>query len=486
MFTTDNYYSAASSLQFATMPETLRKGHEFIEKATSGGADWSAYHAKEGIKKMIDLYFSKLAEYVGKNTTPKPPNDTHLPPRGGRGSRGKRSSRGDSSPKPPRTSAAKPGNAPNLVPRVTEEVRFIQRFVALNNKSKTKEQVLAFLNGLQKAIVEKRIRKTSPYAEQIRYIQDRLLETYNSMKATVRFEMKPETYEAYKQIGGSEKALASVAFIKRYISMNEKTGMKERARKLLTQVNNAYRQDRIGDGDPYAGEMQEVKKNLEAFISDKGIKVLEIEKAVLNGLEGILGCACQNLSGLDSLPKPTVMNSMDFANLHFSTIGLQGKWRDFIGDPSTNFTAMVYGKPKMGKSYLCMDFAGYLARNHGRVLYVAKEEGLDKTLQDKLNDKAVKHPNLDVASILPASLARYDFIFLDSVNKLGLKPEDLNRLKAMYPSKSFVYVFQSTKEGNFRGENSFQHDVDVVIEVPEIGRAVQYGRFNQGGEMRIF
>mgnify|MGYP006154613169 CR=1 FL=1 len=28
--------------------------------------------------------------------------------------------------------------------------------------------------------------------------------------------------------------------------------------------------------------------------------------------------------------------------------------------------------------------------------------------------------------------------------------------------------------------------VDVVIEVPEKGKVVQYGRFNQGGEIDIF
>lgn len=42
------------------------------------------------------------------------------------------------------------------------------------------------------------------------------------------------------------------------------------------------------------------------------------------------------------------------------------------------------------------------------------------------------------------------------------------------------------KDGNFRGKNEFQHDVDVVIEVPEQGKAVQFGRYNQGGEMNIF
>ncbi|MCB0538156.1 MAG: hypothetical protein KDE33_11605 [Bacteroidetes bacterium] len=39
-------------------------------------------------------------------------------------------------------------------------------------------------------------------------------------------------------------------------------------------------------------------------------------------------------------------------------------------------------------------------------------------------------------------------------------------------AKVGIYVFQTTKEGNFRGANAFQHDVDVVIELPE--KAVPY------------
>jgi hypothetical protein len=59
-------------------------------------------------------------------------------------------------------------------------------------------------------------------------------------------------------------------------------------------------------------------------------------------------------------------------------------------------------------------------------------------------------------------------------------------LKAVYPEKSLVFIFQTTKEGKFRGANTFQHDVDSEVEVPERGKAVQYGRFNQGREMPIF
>ncbi len=83
-------------------------------------------------------------------------------------------------------------------------------------------------------------------------------------------------------------------------------------------------------------------------------------------------------------------------------------------------------------------------------------------------------------------LGAYDFVFLDSVNKLRLSPEELDAFKKEYPETSFIYIFQTTKLGNFRGGNEFQHDVDVVIEVAEKGKAIQFGRFNQGGAIDIF
>ena len=475
MINPENYLSKIAAIDLNTMPMPLQKGHEFLMKATSNGTDWNTYNNSTAIRKTIGLYFERLAEHfkeAGKVTKPrtkesKTENHSSIP---------------KSFKKPKSTIPELPNII--MVERMPEELRFVKRYVNLNGKTKTKDDILRFINSLQKAIVEKRIRKTSPYAEQVKYIQEKLIQVYNSMASKIKLELKPETFEALKKLTGGEKVMASIGFIKRYITMNGKPAMKEKAKQLLQQINKAYEKGKITDSDPYIVEIHELKKNLKAFTTDKTIKVLEIEQATLNGLEGILGCACNSLNGFDG--KPAIMNSMDFANMEFDTLGFTGKWLELIGDPSTNFTSMVFGKPKMGKSYLCVDFAGYLARNHGKVLYVAKEEGLDYTLQQKLNDKNVKHPNLFVASILPNDLSSYDFIFLDSVTKLGLTPEDLNNLKKQNPLKSFIFIFQSTKEGNFRGANAFQHDVDVVIEVPEKGRAVQMGRFNQGGEIPIF
>ena len=70
---------------------------------------------------------------------------------------------------------------------------------------------------------------------------------------------------------------------------------------------------KITDNDRYISEIHTIKKNLKAFISTKAEKTLEIEKAELNGLRGILGCACQQLNDIGDIQP--VMNSIEFANL---------------------------------------------------------------------------------------------------------------------------------------------------------------------------
>ena len=488
MITIDNYFNKVNSLDLKSLPEALRKGHEFILKATSNGSSWVSYHSSEPIKKTVDMYLAKLNEFVSNTSKAQKKQAKKEGERKQHDEVIKETMRRQGITKPTKSKKSDEDmpaeDGPQLVERIPEELRFIRRFVNLNGKTKTKDDLLRFINGLQKAILEKRIRKTSPYAVQVKYIQDSLVKTFNTMKAKIKLEVNAKTLKEFTDLLGGEKIYPSIQLLKKYINLNGKAGMKEKAIKLVKQMETAAKKRKVRKGDMYEAPLQQAYKNLREFISDKKQKTLLIEQRELNGIEGVLGCACNPLNGFEE--KPPIMNSMDFANMQFETIGLKGKWFDLIGDPSSNFTAMVFGKPKMGKSYLCIDFAGYLARNHGKVLYVAKEEGLDMTLQKKLNDKDVAHPNLFVAAVLPEGLSPYDFIFLDSVNRLGLLPEDLNRLKAFNPTKSFIYIFQSTKFGNFKGSQSFQHDVDVVIEVPEKGKAVQMGRFNQGGEIDIF
>jgi predicted ATP-dependent serine protease len=168
--------------------------------------------------------------------------------------------------------------------------------------------------------------------------------------------------------------------------------------------------------------------------------------------------------------------------MQFETIGLQGKYRELIGDPSVGFSAMVYGLPKSGKSTLCIDFARHLSEHHGKVLYVAIEEGFGYTLKEKFERLNAIHPNLVIAEKLPDDLSPFHFVFIDSVSKAGLTTDDLTSLRKQNPKIAFIYIFHTTKKGNFRGKQGFAHDVDVIIEV-ENGVAMANGRFGVGGRM---
>jgi hypothetical protein len=392
-----------------------------------------------------------------------------------------------------------PGKGVELV---SPEVTFIKRFALLNGKEKNRQQVLNFIKAIQKAIVERKIRKASKYRKVIEYIQSQLVKTYNSMGESIGFRFTDKDFMKYLKIAGAEYLLPSVRFIKSYIGMLGNNLTKQRAANLLEKISAAFEKKVISQSDKYMKQLSVVIGSLERFL--KSGNSPNLTEAQLSGLQGVLeACGCHiraaeyretygsALEGVEvadpgKTPHNTILNSRDVINLKTEKLGFQGKWRDFIGNPSKGFTMMIYGKPKYGKTYLAVDFAGYLSRNHGRVLYVAREEGFDDTLQDKLRDKGVAHEDLDVADHLPKNLSGYDFVFFDSINRLDLSPEDVERHENKHPSISFIYVFQTNKGGDFKGSMEFKHNVDCVVEVPEKGLAVQYGRYNQGGEMRIF
>ena len=40
MITIDNYFNKTGSFDLKSLPEALKKGHEFVLKATNNGASW--------------------------------------------------------------------------------------------------------------------------------------------------------------------------------------------------------------------------------------------------------------------------------------------------------------------------------------------------------------------------------------------------------------------------------------------------------------
>lgn len=448
---TENYFKVIAKIGLEKLPKALQDSHMVIIIKTNMGKNWNALKSDKDFESMTNLAFKKLEEFMRSDNSELSGIKDH-----------------------PEVKRAKE-DANGYPDLTTDQLKMIYR---LEKEAEFEDGEQEWIN-IRKNAIEKEMKKRG---------------------ATLEGTEKGKKKNPYSSI------IEEVKFIERFLGFHDKILYKNTFGIFIDNLQQAIELRKITKKSPVAKEIMQIQQAaLTAFNTMRNAKHFVLKPSTIKHLKGIIEKYDNshedidkaylkekkkkvNLNGINTNPSPQVniMPSTDFTNLQFNTIGFKDKWLEFIGDPAPGFTAMVFGMPKMGKSYLCVDFAGYLARNHGKVLYVAKEEKLDKTLQDKLKDKQVAHENLDVADALPEDLSNYDFIFLDSVNKLGLSPQDLNKLKADNKGKSFIYIFQATKGGKFKGNNEFQHDVDIVIEVPERGKATQFGRFNQGGEMDIF
>lgn len=489
MITTQNYYSTIQQTGISNLPEALRKSHEVISKMTNNGANWDTYNNNPTAKRVTDLYFKKLDEYLAANpikeapvkSVVKPvPRQEVLPVKEEIKSKISKSKKGK---------ASKAAGTP--IERLDDEVKFIKRYVGLDGKKKTDKQIMNFIDALQKAILERRIKKTSPYAPEIKSIQENLVRAYNKMIETKSYELTfnvaADTIEHLKTISESETPMLSVAFIKRYVGMDGRKATKEKVKGLYDQITHALEKGRITEADKYFDKLQAVKRGLFSFLNTKKPGILKIETAELNGLLSACG-ECQHYNHKVSAVSNGglgVLTSLELSSQHFDTLSFQGKWHNLIGNPAQGFRILIYGNPKGGKSTLAIEFAKYLAEQHGKVLYEAIEEGFGATLQDKIHRLNATHPNLLFTDALKENLSGYDFVFIDSITKAAMNAEHIHNLHLKYPNTGFIFIAQSTKDGSYRGAKDLEHEVDTIIHV-EKGTAKSYGRFNQGGQARVF
>ncbi len=476
MLNTTNYFQKTSNINWENVPEALAKGHRLVEGASQ--ENWSPYRTNENIKRVVDAYFKKLDEFMVQN--PAKPIEV------------KKTSVKAATSKPVKKVSTPVKKAAPVITYKTDnvehldtDVQFIKRYAAMHGKVKSQAQILTLIHSLQKAILERRIRKTSTYAKEIETMQQQLISCYEQMGEMVEIKIDAKNLKRYLEIAHSQAGMLSISLLKAYVSLNGKRDIKDKAERLFNRIKKSVEQGKITKSDKYATKLDDAFQTLKTYI-DGDSKILNINKAQLNGLMGIVGGELfpknKGVSGMDD--NGMIVNSGELLKMDFQTIGLQGKYRELIGDPSVGFFAMVFGLPKSGKSTMCLDFANHLAANHGKVLYCAIEEGFGYTLKEKIERLKANHPNLYVTDRVPEYLDQFQFVFIDSVSKAGLEVSDMDEMRKMNPNTSFIFIYHTTKEGKFRGVNAHAHEVDVIIEV-EKGKATSTGRFNTGGVMEV-
>ena len=350
-------------------------------------------------------------------------------------------------------------------------------------KPKTKRHIRLFINYLQRAILEKKIRKTSPYAKEVKHIQGELIKAHDKIKTTEELPilLDEKVLADYREILGMEKLRPSIALLRSYLLLHGQQVPKKKAESLIKRIESAITKERVREDDPYYKDLKKVLRSLQKFIK-QGCGILEIHSQQLHGITGILEGCDKGLGGLDKAPTippgsewPTDQLP-DFSHLQ---LGFSGRWQDLFNQPTRGFSAMVYGKPKTGKSTLMLDFAGYLVRNFGTVLWVEMEEDLFTVFKEKIDRLGVGHPDLVVRQDIPEDLSNYDFIFINSVSEGKISPQQIRELKQSGRGTSFVLIYHTRKDGDFRGAQEHAHLVDIVVEVKD-GKAFANGRFGKG------
>lgn len=536
MLNTNNYFQKSQSIAWESLPEALSKGHKLVEGASQN--NWAAYNSNENIKRVVDAFFIKLNDYLDKNPSLVVATPKALP------SKTVKAEPKTASPKP-----TKPMNYKGLrveirpasknsnkfivwdlktdqifahekfdsvadakrfvdtnemilvravehkkeeeydsedVEHIDTDVQFIKRYAAMHGKVKSQAQILTLIHSLQKSILERRIKKDSPYAKEVEMMQNQLIGCYEKMGDMAEIKIDSKNLKRYLDIAHSQEGMLSVVLLKAYVALNGKRDIKDKAEKLFNRIKKTVQQGKITKDDKYADKLNEAFGTLKTYIEGSPT-MLSINKAQLNGLMGILGedlFQKKSLNGCDDDDNGMIVSSSELLAMDFQTIGLQGKYKELIGDPCVGFTAMVYGLPKSGKSTMCLDFANYLAAHHGKVLYCAIEEGFGYTLKEKIERLKAHHSNLYITDRVPENLNDFNFVFIDSVSKAGMDINDIDSVRKMHPDVSFIFIYHTTKEGNFKGVNEHAHEVDVIVQVDK-GKATSTGRFNAGGSMEI-
>lgn len=545
--TKENFSEVLSTIDQSEFTDVIKETITELKTLTSNFTDWSLIDSDKDLAdiplSVIDYVNKQLSKQDAPVVLPQPPAtvEKKKPSPAPKAKAEKK----PKAIKEEKEKPVKPAYTGEMVENVMPEVRIIKRYVALHDKKTTADKILSFIDTLQRMIRSQAIRKTSKYASEINHIQKELLKIYKDHRGSrAQFPVELtktdiKVLEAYRAIAQSQKPMQSIRLIKQYIAIQGKTDVKEKAKTILAEINKYVN---TGEKYSYQDELNDIHNSLKSYLEGK-TDVPEISEQRLNGFQGLglidfnhditegdlvrtfdskkgrvtgvkdksiqidtnpghyyaktkvrllekaeKPCACVGAACLSGLGEVATMNSTEFAKEKFKTVGFTGKWAQLIGDPSEPFKLMVWSKPGKGKSSLMIEFAKYMASQHKRtVLYCANEEGLNHTLQEKFTRMDAFDPLITISQSLPLNLGLYNYVFIDSVTSFKLSIKDLEDLIKTYPATCFMFIYQSTVDGGYRGNKEVEHLVDVSIYINELGYATaQKTRFGGKGTVNVF
>ncbi len=414
-------------------------------------------------------------------------------------------------PKKPRETKNETEKAPRInyenskpFERIAEDIKFIKRFISLHQKIKTKAQILNFINALQRAILEKRIRKTCTYAQEIMQIQRQLLMAHKTMKDNQQVIIGKTTLQKFAEIVGTARIRTSTQYLKRFVSIQGKNITKDKAAHLSAIIQTAIEKGTIPSSDPYYQSTLQITKSLNEFVKiAKAGETLQIHYQALNGLESSIGCnwkcdcdkeskaknaALNGLENANAIPK--AMTPEQVRNQKFDVVPIGQKWRNLLGDICFPTSFFIAGLGGGGKSSFALLFSQHLNQIGYNILYIAGEQYNTPPFTKLLNELDIKgNSNFQIVGELGAlKLSDFDLIVFDTKDSLEMDVAKFLELKQEFQNQSFMIISHSNKDGDYRGDGRWRNVVDVMInsENGRIFTGVDKNRWGGRGEMLIF
>lgn len=527
MITHKNYFTEVNKIGIENLPDTFKKSHELVSKATQNGSNWNTYDSNDTIKRMIDLYFDKLSNFEKKSATvltpsasasPLPPKKTEqkifvVKPANKPEIKAKATEPKIKKEKAQKTTKPKKEESNTAFPveRLDDEVTLIKRFISFHDKQRTRDQVYNLLKAIQKAILEKRVNKNSVYGKEVMQIQDSLIDV---LKHDVKiFDIKIEKLrlDRYTNIVTGVTPMDSIRLIKRYVGLQNKTGILDKVEKLRDAVQKWFDANSLKN-DKYYPYIAMAQNNLNHYIQQ--VKVLKNKNATLETftnaeLKGLgiipsiiaaTAGACvqaiahhhlnknkKTLSG----PEPEVMSVSDAKNEVFKEIGLTDEFLKLIGRACAPTSIFIYGNGGSGKSGLALKLADKLHQLNHSVLYAAGEQYGTPTFTEllkKVNISGGSNFKI-VKSLSTLPIANFDVIVIDSKESADLnKSSDFKQLRDTYPDKIWIITSQGNKSGSYAGDGKWQNECEVFIYC-EGGKATTIGeknRWSGNAEIKLF
>jgi hypothetical protein len=259
----------------------------------------------------------------------------------------------------------------------------------------------------------------------------------------------------------------------RNVQAEKLTALKELESKLIKAISQMNSRPAVLKFTPLSIPKEE-KKILKKIFHPKPKK-----KTQVNGVPGKRSetplVSIAKPSGITTDNKPVkklpagLMGFEDIAKMKFEKIHLTGEWKNEFGNYIySDSQMMIWGMPGHGKTVKLLRFAQYLAAEQGlNVLYVANEEINRSTLTEKVNQFKIGHPRLKTARNIKdaGDISQFDVVFFDSVNSMGMNLKDYKLFVEDNPGRVYIPVVQCTKDGDFRGGQEWEHEVDIAGEV---------------------